>query len=165
RQLRSGRTVCPSRTIHFLISLCGHEQRGDVVSHASRANERCHLQESAAQFLRKYEGKTATVQDFEQMAIALANSAARPNEGAPNLAGYFAQWMNSTGIPEFMLEYVTYRTRKGFRVVGKIHQPIDTFSMPVQIRIDTEGNPEIKWIDAQGLDSEFMVETFGRPKP
>ncbi|HMD42321.1 MAG TPA: hypothetical protein VKH45_04540 [Candidatus Acidoferrum sp.] len=116
-------------------------------------------------FYAKYEGKTATVQDFEQMAIALANSAARPNEGAPNLAGYFAQWMNSTGIPEFMLEYVTYRTRKGFRVVGKIHQPIDTFSMPVQIRIDTEGNPEIKWIDAQGLDSEFMVETFGRPKP
>src|SRR5271166_540528 len=116
-------------------------------------------------FYAKYEGKTATVQDFEQMAIALANSAARPNEGAPNLAGYFAQWMNSTGIPEFMLEYVTYRTRKGFRVVGKIHQPIDTFSMPVQIRIETEGNPEIKWIDAQGLDSEFMVETFGRPKP
>ncbi|MGB2626013.1 MAG: hypothetical protein WAK20_04455 [Candidatus Acidiferrum sp.] len=116
-------------------------------------------------FYVKYEGKTATVQDFEQMAIALANAAAKPNEGAPNLAGYFAQWMNSTGIPEFNLEYVTYRTRKGFRVVGKIHQPIDTFAMPVQIRIDTEGNPEIKWIDAQGLDSEFMVETFGRPKP
>ena len=116
-------------------------------------------------FYAKYEGKTATVQDFEQMAIALANAAAKPNEGAPNLAGYFAQWMNSTGIPEFNLEYVTYRTRKGFRVVGKIHQPIDTFAMPVQIRIDTEGNPEIKWIDAQGLDSEFMVETFGRPKP
>jgi hypothetical protein len=116
-------------------------------------------------FYAKYQGKTATVQDFEQMAIAIVGASAKPNEGVPNLAGYFAQWMNSTGIPEFTLEYVTYRTRKGFRVVGKIHQPIDTFAMPVQIRIDTEGNPEIKWIDAQGLDSEFMVETFGRPKP
>jgi hypothetical protein len=116
-------------------------------------------------FYIKYEGKTATVQDFEQAAITLVAASAKPNEGVPNLAGYFAQWMNSTGIPEFNLEYVTYRTRKGFRVVGKIHQPIDTFAMPVQIRIDTEGNPEIKWIDATGLDSEFMVETFGRPKP
>jgi Peptidase family M1 domain len=115
-------------------------------------------------FYKKYEGKTATVQDFEQLAIEKATAAAKPNEGAPNLAGYFAQWMNSTGIPEFTLEYVTYRTRKGFRVVGKIHQPLDTFEMPVQLRIDTEGNPEIKWIDATGLDSEFMVETFGRPK-
>jgi hypothetical protein len=116
-------------------------------------------------FYIKYQGKTATVQDFEQSAISLVAATAKPNEGVPNLAGYFAQWMNSTGIPEFNLEYVTYRTRKGFRVVGKIHQPIDTFAMPVQIRIDTEGNPEIKWIDATGLDSEFMVETFGRPKP
>jgi predicted negative regulator of RcsB-dependent stress response len=116
-------------------------------------------------FYAKYEGKTATVADFEQMAIAATEKYAKPNEGLPNLSGYFAQWMNSTGIPEFTIEYVTYRTRKGFRVVGKIHQPLDTFAMPVQIRIDTEGNPEIKWIDATGLDSDFMVETFGRPKP
>ncbi len=116
-------------------------------------------------FYTKFEGKTATVQEFEQMAIASTEKYAKPNEGLPNLSGYFAQWMNSTGIPEFTIEYVTYRTRKGFRVVGKIHQPLDTFAMPVQIRIDTEGNPEIKWIDATGLDSDFMVETFGRPKP
>ena len=115
-------------------------------------------------FYAKYEGKTATVQDFEQMAIASAKSTPSRMKVLPNLAGYFAQWMNSTGIPEFTMEYVTYRTRKGFRVVGKIHQPLDTFEMPVQLRIDTEGNPEMRWIDATGLDSEFMVETFGRPK-
>jgi hypothetical protein len=116
-------------------------------------------------FYAKYQGKTATIQDFESMAIATANAAANPNEGPPNLEGYFAQWLNSTGIPEFSLEYVVYRTRKGFRVVGKVHQPLDTFHMPVQLRIDTEGNPETKWIDVTGMDSDFMVETFGRPKP
>ena len=36
---------------------------------------------------------------------------------------------------------------------------------PMQIRIDTEGNPETKWIDVTGTDSDFMVETSGRPKP
>ena len=116
-------------------------------------------------FYTKYGGKTATIQDFEALAVSTANAAAKPNEGPPNLQGYFAQWLNSTGIPEFSLEYVVYRTRKGFRVVGKVHQPLDTFHMPMQIRIDTEGNPETKWIDVTGTDSDFMVETFGRPKP
>jgi hypothetical protein len=116
-------------------------------------------------FYTKYQGKTATIQDFETLAVSTANAAAKANEGAPNLQGYFAQWLNSTGIPEFSLEYVVYRTRKGFRVVGKVHQPLDTFHMPMQIRIDTEGNPETKWIDVTGTDADFMVETFGRPKP
>src|SRR5208283_2872112 len=85
--------------------------------------------------------------------------------GTPlNLQGYFSQWLNSTGIPEFTLEYVTYRTRKGFRIVGKIKQPQDTFAMPIQLRIDTEGNPELKTIDVVGTESDFTVETFGRPK-
>ena len=71
-------------------------------------------------------------------------AAAKPGEVAPNLRAFFAQWLNSTGVPDFTLDYVVYRTPKGFRIVGKIKQPIDTFSMPVQIRVDTEGNPETK---------------------
>jgi predicted negative regulator of RcsB-dependent stress response len=117
------------------------------------------------QFYAKYEGKTATVADFENMATAQSNASAKKGEDPPNLQGFFAQWLNSTGIPEFSLDYVVYRTRKGFRVLGKIKQPIDTFSMPVQVRIDTEGNPETKTLEVSGLESEFMVETFGRPKP
>jgi Tfp pilus assembly protein PilF len=37
--------------------------------------------------------------------------------------------------------------------------------MPVDLRIDTEGNPELKTIDVIGTESGFTVETFGRPKP
>jgi Tfp pilus assembly protein PilF len=37
--------------------------------------------------------------------------------------------------------------------------------MPVELRIDTEGNPELKTIDVIGTESGFTVETFGRPKP
>jgi len=116
------------------------------------------------QFYAKYKGKTATIADFENLAVAQATASAKGGE-PPNLQGFFAQWLNSTGIPEFTLEYVVYRTRKGFRILGKVKQPIDTFSMPVQMRIDTEGNPETKTVDVVGTDSPFMVETFGRPKP
>ncbi len=117
------------------------------------------------QFYAKYQGKTATIADFEAMAVARAIASTKQGADPPNLQGFFAQWLNSTGIPEFSLDYVVYRTRKGFRVIGKIKQPIDTFSMPMQIRIDTEGNPETKTVEVAGTESPFEVETFGRPKP
>ena len=117
------------------------------------------------QFYAKYEGKTATVADFENMSMAQAAASTPRGSDPPNLQSFFAQWLNSTGIPEFTLEYVVYRTRKGFRILGKIKQPIDTFSMPIQVRIDTEGNPETKLVDVAGTESPFEVETFGRPKP
>lgn len=116
-------------------------------------------------FYAKYSGKTATNIDFEQIAIQQTQAALKPNQDPPNLAGFFAQWLNSTGVPDFHLEFVVYRTPKGFRVVGKIMQPLDTFSMPIQLRIETEGNPELKTVDVVGTESTFTVETFGRPKP
>src|SRR5262249_1727929 len=116
-------------------------------------------------FYEKYKGKTATMQEFENMAVATSRASTKPGQDPPNLQGNFAQWLNSTGVPEFRIEYVTYRTSKGFRIVGKIKQPLDTFAMDVQLRIDTEGNPEMKTIAVVGTESQFTEETFGRPKP
>ncbi|MGB9464554.1 MAG: M1 family aminopeptidase [Candidatus Acidiferrum sp.] len=116
-------------------------------------------------FAAQYAGKTARIDDFVNLADQHAQAAAKPGEAPPNLRGFFAQWLNSTGVPDFTTEFVVYRTPKGFRIVGKIKQPIDTFSMPVELRIDTEGNPETKTVDVLGLESPFTVETFGRPKP
>ncbi len=116
-------------------------------------------------FYTKYEGKSARIEDFATMAQQRAQASAKNGEAAPDLRGFFTQWLNSTGIPEFSLEYVVYRTPKGFRISGKIKQPLDTFRMPVELRIDTEGNPETKTIDVVGSESDFTVETFGRPKP
>ena len=116
------------------------------------------------EFYKKYEGKNANLNDFEKMAMTKIPP---PVKGQPpvNLVSFFSQWLNSTGVPEFKLEYIVYRTRKGFKVIGKIHQDLDTFRMPVEIRIDTEGNPETKKILVTGTTQAFEVETFGRPKP
>ena len=117
------------------------------------------------EFYTRYEGKSARNDDFANLAQIRADAAVRPPATPPNLRGFFAQWLNSTGIPEFSLEYVVYRTPKGFRINGKIKQPLDTFQMPVELRIDTEGNPELKTVDVLGTESSFTEETFGRPKP
>src|SRR4029077_12024768 len=116
-------------------------------------------------FYFQFAEKSARVEDFEKIAERRTQAAPKPQQDPPNLRAFFAQWLNSTGVPEFSLEYVVYRTPKGFRINGKIKQPLDTFRMPVDLRIDTEGNPELKTVDVIGTESGFAVETFGRPRP
>ncbi len=108
--------------------------------------------------------KTVTEQ-FANKAIA-TDDLRRIAESAGNqqLQGFFIQWLESTGAPEFKMEYTIYRTQKGFRVMGRITQDLDTFRMPVELRIDTEGNPEFKRVDVVGPSTDFSVETFGKPK-
>lgn len=115
-------------------------------------------------YFAKYSGKNASIDDFKKMAQAAAPAAAA-GQPAINLTAFFSQWLDSTGVPEFKLDYIVYRTQKGFKVVGKIQQPLDTFRMPMQIRVDTEGNPETKTVTVVGLSTQFEVDTFGRPKP
>ncbi len=128
-------------------------------------------------FYSRYAGKTASIRDFEQLAeahqaapapkeFALSNApAADAAPETPSLRPFFTQWLRSTGVPEFSLEYVIYRTKKGFRIVGKVKQDLDFFRMNVEMEVETEGNPEFKKVDIAGKESAFTVETFGRPKP
>jgi len=115
-------------------------------------------------FYKQHDGKTATIDDFEKLT---GTKTPPPKGDAPpfNLLSFYSQWLNSTGVPEFSVEYVVYRTPKGFRVVGKVHQALDTFRMPVEVKVDTEGNPENQQILVTGTTSSFVLETFGRPKP
>lgn len=48
--------------------------------------------------------------------------------------------------------------------MGKITQDLDTFRMPVELKIETEGNPEQAKVEVVGTSSEFSVDTFGKPK-
>lgn len=117
-------------------------------------------------FYQKYSGKPARLDDFQALAEQFAEQSARAQKKAtPNMTAFFAQWLNSTGVPEFKLNYIVVRLRKGFAVRGTIQQALETFNMPVQMKIATEGNPEIKTIQVTGTRTDFNVETFGRPKP
>jgi len=141
------------------------EDKGAMVYHMLRAdlgddNFTALLRE----FYKQHEGKTATIDSFEKLT---ATKAPPPKSGEPplNLVSFFSQWLNSTGVPEFTLQYIVYRTPKGFQVVGTVKQELDTFRMPVEVKVDTEGNPELKKIMVTGTTSNFRLETFGRPKP
>ena len=114
-------------------------------------------------FYQQYAGKTATIDDFEKLT---ATKLPPPQKGDPplNLVSFFSQWLDSTGVPEFSMDYIEYRTPQGFKVIGKIHQDLDTFRMPVEMRVETEGNPVFKKILVTGTTTTFEIDTFGRPK-
>jgi aminopeptidase N len=106
-------------------------------------------------FLDKYSWQSASSDDFRKVMEAASGQ---------ELRYFFIQWLESSGSPEFKLEYTVLRTQHGFRVVGKVNQDLDTFRMPVQLRIETEGNPEDKTVEVTGTSSEFSLDTFGKPK-
>jgi len=106
-------------------------------------------------FIAQNAWKPVTTDDFRKVAEATSGQ---------KLDYFFLQWIESSGAPEFKLEYTTFRTAKGFRVMGKVTQDLDLFRMPVEMRIETEGNPEDKKVEVAGPSSEFVVETFGKPK-
>jgi hypothetical protein len=82
------------------------------------------------------------------------------------LTSFFSQWLDGTGAPEFTDNYSVFRlsSNKGFRTVGSVSQDLDLFSMPVQLRIETEGKSEDRRVDLSGTESRYTVETFGRPR-
>ncbi|PYT16117.1 MAG: peptidase M1 [Acidobacteria bacterium] len=106
-------------------------------------------------FPEKFAWKSASTADFQKLSEEISGQ---------GLNWFFLQWIESSGAPEFKMEYTVFRTQKGFRVMGKISQDLDTFRMPVELRIDTEGNPEEKKVEVVGTSSEFVVETFGKPR-
>lgn len=106
-------------------------------------------------FMDQYSFKSANSEEFRKV---------MEQASGQDLRFFFLQWLESSGSPEFKLSYTVFRTQKGFRVVGKVTQDMDTFRMPVDLRIETEGNPEDKKVEVVGTSSEFSVDTFGKPR-
>ena len=111
--------------------------------------------EALKEYAKQYAWKSASTEDFRKVAESVSQL---------SLGYFFIEWIESSGAPEFKLEYTIFRTQKGFRVMGKVSQDLDTFRMPVDLKIETEGNPEEKRVEVVGTSSEFAVDTFGKPK-
>jgi predicted negative regulator of RcsB-dependent stress response len=82
------------------------------------------------------------------------------------LTPFFSQWVDGTGAPTFSNKYAVYRlgNGKGFRTIGQIGQDLDLFRMPVDLRVETDGKTEDQKVDVVGTDSQYVVDTFGRPR-
>ena len=107
--------------------------------------------------LTQYADKSLRSSELESLAQSESNL---------NLLPFFSQWCDGTGAPAFTNKYTVFRlgSNKGFRTVGSISQDLDLFRMPIELRIETDGKTELRRVDVSGTDSQFSVETFGRPR-
>jgi predicted negative regulator of RcsB-dependent stress response len=107
--------------------------------------------------LSQYAGGSIRTGDLEKVAEA---------ETQQELVPFFSQWIDGTGAPTFANKYSVYRlgNNKGFRTIGEINQDLDLFRMPVDLRIETDGKTENKRIEVVGTDTQYVVDTFGRPR-
>ncbi len=107
--------------------------------------------------LSQYTDASITTDDFEKVADA---------QSQKELTPFFAQWVDGTGAPTFKNKYSVYRlgNNKGFRTIGDITQDLDLFNMPVDARVETDGKTVNQMIDVVGTDSQFVIDTFGRPR-
>ena len=107
--------------------------------------------------LSEYTDKSMRAADFEKVAEA---------QSQQELTPFFAQWVDGTGAPQFVNKYAVYRlgNNKGFRTIGEINQDLDLFRMPVELRVETDGKTEIQKVDVVGTESQYIVDTFGRPR-
>jgi hypothetical protein len=107
--------------------------------------------------LSQYAGGSIRTGDIEKVAEA---------ETQQELVPFFSQWIDGTGAPTFANKYSVYRlgNNKGFRTIGEINQDLDLFRMPVDLRIETDGKTENKRIEVVGTDTQYVVDTFGRPR-
>jgi hypothetical protein len=88
------------------------------------------------------------------------------SQSQQQLTSFFAQWIDGTGAPRFTNKYSVYRlgNNKGFRTIGEIQQDLDLFRMPVDLRVETDGKTENQKIEVVGTDTQYVVDTFGRPR-
>ena len=80
------------------------------------------------------------------------------------LTYFFAQWVSSTGVPQFKRTWAVYRNANGYQVVGKIQQDLDIFRMPVEVRIYTDATkPVTERVDMVGTTAGFTINTKMKP--
>jgi aminopeptidase N len=108
-----------------------------------------------SRYMQQFQTAPASTEAFEKLATEVAGG---------DLNYFFDQWLNSSGVPEFKHEYTVFRTKDGYKVVGQIKQDLDLFKMPLEVQIQTDGDPEYARIDVVGESSDFDVVTQRKPK-
>jgi aminopeptidase N len=131
-------------------------QKGAMVFHMLRwvvGDEA--FRKSLREITKTYAGKSISTDQFQRVVEKASKQ---------DLTYFFAQWVSSTGVPQFKRTWAVYRLQKGYQVVGKVQQDLDIFRMPVEIRVVCQGSkPVNQRVDMVGTTADFTIETRTKP--
>jgi aminopeptidase N len=108
-----------------------------------------------ARYTQEFQNTPASTEAFEKLASEIAGG---------DLHYFFDQWINSSGVPEFTVDYAVVRQKNGYAIRGQVKQDLDLFQMPVEFQIQTDGEPEYARVTVVGESSEFDVKVERKPK-
>jgi tetratricopeptide (TPR) repeat protein len=104
---------------------------------------------------QQYAGKSISTDQFQRLVETVSKQ---------ELTYFFAQWVSSTGVPQFKRTWAVYRLQKGYQVVGKIQQDLDIFRMPVEVRVMCQSSkPVNQRVEMVGTTVDFTIETRTKP--
>ncbi len=106
-------------------------------------------------YVQQYGGKAGGTADFQKLADQVYGK---------DLAWFFPEWIDTIGVPNFQTDYVTFKTKDGFRVAGTVKQDRDLFRMPLEVEVVTKGKTEISTVDLSGKSTPFDIGTYTFPK-
>jgi tetratricopeptide (TPR) repeat protein len=106
-------------------------------------------------FYAQYAGKAATINEFTGLFSQKAGE---------DYNWFFTQWLESVGVPEFRVDYTIYKLKDGsFKIDGHVKQNLDLFRMPMEVQIETKGQPEDKQLMVNGKSTAFSFKTETLP--
>lgn len=104
---------------------------------------------------KQYQWKSISSEQFQRLAETASKQ---------ELTFFFAQWVTSTGVPQFKRTWAVYRLQKGYQVVGKVQQDLDIFRMPVEVRVICQGSkPVTQRVEMVGTTMDFTIDTRTKP--
>lgn len=107
------------------------------------------------QYVQQLAGKGGSTTDFQKLAEQI---------GGKELGWFFAEWIDTIGVPTLQAEYITFKTKDGFRVSGTVKQDRDLFRMPIEVDVLTKGKTERATIELSGKSTAFDINTYTLPK-
>ncbi|MBI3939471.1 MAG: tetratricopeptide repeat protein [Acidobacteria bacterium] len=81
-----------------------------------------------------------------------------------DLQWFFAQWIETTGVPDMEVDYTVYKLADGgFRIAGTVKQNLDLFRMPLRVAVETEQKREMQTVQVEGKTTHFDIKSATRP--
>lgn len=107
------------------------------------------------QYLAENRERGGSTETLEKLAASIYGN---------ELRWFFAQWIDTTGVPELQADYVIFRTVDGFRVSGTVSQARDLFRMPLDVQVVTKAGVQTGSIMLDGKTTPFDIETATWPE-
>ncbi|MGQ9897420.1 MAG: M1 family metallopeptidase [Acidobacteriota bacterium] len=104
----------------------------------------------------QYLGRNIGLGDFENLASQIAGQ---------DLRWFFALWVDSTGVPEFVSDYKILRIPGGtYRMRGTLTQQLEGFRMPVEVTLEVKGSTERATLQFEGRETSFSLTSTSEPR-